>query len=117
MATSKAKQAAPAKGVQTGAMSLFPFGPAVAQACIEMMTESTRFATDRVRSDIETQMAFLSCKSPSDVFKVQSDFVQKAVADYSGFAQRMSKMMSAAAEGATGSMGRAVARRYDDVPL
>jgi hypothetical protein len=114
MATSKTKKAATAKkNAQAGAMTLFPFGSAVTQVWVEMMTEGTRFATDRMRTDLETQMAFLSCTSPGDVFKVQSEFVQKAVEDYSGFAQRMSGMMSTAADGAS----RVVSRRYDDVPL
>ncbi len=63
----------------------------------EIATEWGRFVTDRLQKDIETQRAMLDCRSPSELMKVQTEFYQTAIQQYSEETMRLMQMMSEAA--------------------
>ena len=107
MAARKPKAKKPAEtNAMADAMNSFPLmNPQVWQ---EIMSESAAFMTERLQKDLETQQAMLTCKSPVELINLQSDFVQKALTDYTEEATRMYKLL-------TRTSG--TARDYDDVPL
>lgn len=101
----KAKKAAETNVMADG-MNKFPLmNPQVWQ---EIMSESAAFMTERLKKDLETQQAMLTCKSPVELIKIQSEFVQETLTDYTEEATRMYKLL-------TNTHG--TARDYDDVPL
>ena len=99
------------------ATSFMMGNPALTKAWSDLMAENVRFLSDRLEQDFETQKAMLACKTPADVMKVQSEFFQKAVEDYSGGAQRVFEILTAASTEAVEGAKSSFKRGYDDVPL
>lgn len=88
--------------------------PAVA-LWLEIMAESTRFVSERLQNDLETQQALLRCQSPTDLVQLQSEFFRKTVEQYTSEAQRIFGIMTEAAnDEATMTSTK---RGYDDVPV
>ena len=113
MTTSKKKSSATGSPGLTGAM--MSVNPEAMQTWQEIMTEWGRFVTDRLHQDIETQRALLECKTPTDLMRVQTEFYQNAVKQYSEETMRLMQMFSEAAGKSMAEVGSA--RKYDDVPL
>jgi len=90
---------------------------ASAKAWTEMMTEMTRFVSERLQNDVETQKAMLRCQTPADLMHLQSEFFRKTVEQYTGEAQRLFAIMTEATEGAVKDTKTGTKRGYDDVPL
>lgn len=88
------------------------FAPATAEAWQQIMQESVRFLTRRLEKDFAAQQSFLTCKSPLDVVRLQTEFCQTALEDYSEEATRMVEILAAANGAAT-----ARPRDRDDVPV
>ncbi|SNR32394.1 phasin family protein [Puniceibacterium sediminis] len=86
-------------------------------AWLDLIEESTRFVTERWEQDVKTQQALFACRTPQDLLKLQSDYCQKAIEQYTDQATRMSGKMSGAATQTMGDMSATSARKYDDVPL
>lgn len=84
------------------------FGPKAVEAWQEIINESVSFMTERLEKDLETQRALLNCKTPADLLKVQTDFLESTMAQYSEGAKRFMNLMAKA---------NGTARGYDDVPL
>lgn len=77
----------------------------------DLMTESARFAADRLQQDIAAQQALAACKTPLDVLHLQATFCQRAFLDYNAQAVRAYEIL-------TGTDAHfSVSRAYDDVPL
>lgn len=91
--------------------------PAFAKAWVDIMNESARFLSERLQEDMEAQRALLSCKTPEEVVKVQSDFIFKAMRQYADEAQKMTKIMTEASDELTKEARQSWSRAYDDVPL
>lgn len=108
MAQSKTKKAPAGPDAADLASAMAAFNPMAPEAWQEIMTESARFVSDRLQQDLEAQRALLNCKTPVELLQVQTEFYQKAVAQYAEEAARMMKIM-------TKSPG--AKRGYDDVPL
>jgi hypothetical protein len=89
--------------------------PEAVESWQEIATEWGRFVTDRLQRDMETQRAMLDCRSPSELLKVQTEFYQTAIQQYSEETMRLMQMMSEAA--GKSMSGMKTARKYDDVPL
>jgi len=51
-----------------------------ARIWLEIMAESTRFVSERLQDDLETQKAMLRCESPAELVQLQSEFFRKAAA-------------------------------------
>ena len=114
MATKK-KTASDNAATPTLPNAMMTMAPEAIQSWQEVMTEWGRFVTDRLHQDIETQQAMLNCKTPADVMRVQTEFYQTAVKQYSEETMRLMQMMSDAA--GKSMSNPALKRKYDDVPL
>lgn len=88
--------------------AMVAFNPMAAETWREIMTESARFLSERLQQDMEAQQAMLKCKSPLELLRVQTEFFQKAIADYAKEATRMMQITTKP----TGTK-----RDYDDIPL
>lgn len=108
MADPKQKQARTNTDTEALGRAMGTFGPAAVEAWQEIMTESTRFVTERLQKDAEVQQALLNCKNPTELLQVQTEFYETAVKQYSAEATRMFEIMA---------KGAGIARKYDDVPL
>lgn len=58
------------------------FGNAWLEAFGEVGSELSAFIAERISEDVKTQHEMLHCKSPVELQKLQSRFVQKAIDDY-----------------------------------
>jgi len=113
----KSKTTQDATGPQAFTAAFSALNPAVSTAWAQVFEESARFLTDRLQQDMETQKALLACKTPADLFKVQSEFYQAAVQQYSDEATRLFQMMSTATQEGLDASSLLKGRKYDDVPL
>ncbi|WP_299652507.1 phasin family protein [uncultured Tateyamaria sp.] len=96
------------------AAALSAFNPAAAQAWMEITTECTRFAMDRVQKDFEAQRAMMACTSPVELMELQSSYCRDAAQQYADQATRMVELMTKAA---SGTSPLTTSRKYDDIPL
>lgn len=113
-----AKKTAPAPtGAAEVTSAMAAAAPIAPDALLKVMNESAQFVMARLQRDLETQKALLSCKSPAELLKVQTDFYQTAMQDYSKEAARMFEMMSSAATSSIKEANAPHKRGYDDVPL
>jgi hypothetical protein len=88
-----------------------------ARMWLDIMTESTRFVSERLQNDLETQRAMLRCQSPADLMQVQSEFFRKAMEQYSSEAQRLYEIMTEATGDTTKDVKTGTRRGYDDIPI
>ncbi len=115
MPQSKKKTATKGDSNAKAPSAMMAVTPEAMESWQEIATEWGRFVTDRLQKDIETQRAMLDCRSPSELMKVQTEFYQTAIQQYSEEAMRLMQMMSeAAGKTVTSASTR---RKYDDVPL
>ena len=92
-------------------------GNPAARMWLEIMTESTRFVSERLQNDLETQRAMLRCQSPADLVQVQSEFFRKAMEQYSSEAQRLFQIMTEATGDTVKDTKTSTKRGYDDIPV
>nr|WP_309503471.1 phasin family protein [uncultured Roseovarius sp.] len=90
--------------------------PGVAE-WLNIMTQSAQFVADRLQQDMETQRAFLQCRTPQDVMRLHTEFYKTAMAQYTAEATRMVKAMSEATAETTKQATKLTSRAYDDIPL
>lgn len=93
------------------------FSPAAATAWFDMVQESMRFMTERLEKDLEAQRAMLACTTPQELMQVQSDFMQKAFADYSEETRRMMEILGVSMNVTVKDSVPTTRRGYDDVPV
>ena len=99
------------------AAAMMVVNPVAAKAWMDFMSESAQFVVDRLQQDLDTQKAMLECKSPDELIRIQTEFVIKAMAQYSEEATRMAKMISKATRDVIEDTKYGHSRGYDDVPL
>lgn len=92
-------------------------GPEAMRAWQAVFSESTRFISDRLQQDLETQKAMLACKTPAELLQVQAEFYKTAMDQYAKEAAHLYELMSKATESSLKQAGTAFSRGYDDVPL
>ena len=92
-------------------------GRPAATLWLEVMAESTRFLSERLRTDLETQQAMLRCQTPAEMVQLQSEFLRTAIDQYTTEAQRMFGILSAATDETLKQTRTGTKRGYDDVPL
>ena len=80
---------------------------------LEIMAESISFLSERLEEDMATQKALLECKTPADLMRVQSEFYQTALEQYSAEAGRLMNLLPKIFTGSSSPFSR----EYDDVPL
>lgn len=116
MATS-AKKTETAKSETAALASAMAAGNPAAKLWLEIMAESTRFVSERLQNDHETQKAMLRCRNPADLVQLQSEFFRKAVEQFTSEAQRVFEIMTQASDEVARKTGTGTKRGYDDVPL
>ncbi|MFC4670441.1 phasin family protein [Seohaeicola nanhaiensis] len=84
---------------------------------MEIMAESARFLSARLRADVAAQQAMLACRSPAELFQVQTEFCSTALQDYANEAARIGRKMTETVEDTLTDLKTGRARGYDDVPL
>ena len=114
MAKSKQSDEEDAPAIVAAMMAI---NPVATKAWLDIMSEGTRFVTNRLEQDIETQKALLQCKTPSELIEVQSAFFKAALEQYSSEATRLFQMMSKAGEDTIKDAKKGRKSKYDDVPL
>lgn len=112
MATSK-KTSDNADPVAAAWVALNPMG----KIWLDVMSETVRFLSERLKQDVETQKAMLACKDPADLMKLQADFYRTAMEQYTAEATTMMDILSKSAAGSVGAASFGQKRGYDDVPL
>jgi phasin family protein len=109
------------KTEDTGAPALtaamMAVNPMATQAWLDLMQESSRFLTDRLQQDFETQKAMLACKNPGELLELQAEFLRSAIEQYSDYTNRFFQQMSVATQETVKGARSGRSRRYDDVPL
>jgi len=98
-------------------MTMISANPVLAKAWMDMMSESARFMTERLRTDMETQKAFMACKTPAELVEVQAAFLTTAMEQYSDEAARMLDMTMKASQDIAEDLKSGHSRGYDDVPV
>ena len=91
--------------------------PAASKLWLDIMAESTRFVSERLQNDLETQKAMLRCQTPAELMQLQSEFFRKTVEQYTAEAQRVFEIMTGATQEAVKQTRTGTKRGYDDVPL
>ncbi|MDT8328232.1 MAG: phasin family protein [Roseovarius sp.] len=91
--------------------------PAASRLWLDIIAESTRFVSERLQNDLETQKAMLRCQTPTELMQLQSEFFRKTVEQYTTEAQRLFEIMTEATEGAVKDTKTSAKRGYDDVPV
>lgn len=115
----KSKETHSGEDTATSALTatMTAFNPVAAKAMQEIMSESTRFLTDRLKQDMETQKAILACKNPVELMQVQSAFFKTAMEQYGAYVFRLQKTITSATTDAAKDAGSGHSRGYDDVPV
>lgn len=103
-----------------GVLGNMPFNPMSdpqLKAWSDLGAEMMKFAATRIQRDLDAQKAMLGCKNLEDLRKVQAEFYNEAVKDYSAQIQRTMEVMSGAAKTQVDAVLSSTKRGYDDVPL
>lgn len=91
--------------------------PVFAKTWMDLMTESARFMTERLHSDLEAQKAFMACRTPAEFLEVQAEFLNTAMQQYAREAVRMMDMTMKASTDVSEDLKSGHSRGYDDVPV
>lgn len=70
------------------------FGANWFEMAAEMGREMSTFATARLKLDVEAQNALLHAKGIAEVQKIQTQYLQKAMTDYSSEMAKLLEMMT-----------------------
>nr|WP_176445254.1 phasin family protein [Maliponia aquimaris] len=97
-------------------MTLDAMSGTALKAWTETGAEVLRFSLSRWQQAVEAQMAMMACTGPGEVLKVQTEFYEKALADYRAEAALIAEMM-AAPKTVLDALLPVTKRSYDDVPL
>lgn len=106
-------------GLETPAATaaMMAMNPVFAKAWIDLMSEGARFATERLRADMEMQQAMLACKSPAELMQLQSDFLRRALVQYSEETAKFYQMTFKASSDIAEDVRSGHSREYDDIPI
>jgi hypothetical protein len=97
--------------------ALMSVNPVLAKAWMDLMSEGARFMTERLHTDLETQKAFMACKTPTEFMEVQAEFLNTAMQQYAKEATRMIDMTMKASKDIGDDLQSGHSRGYDDVPV
>ena len=117
MAQSKSTRKHQQAGIPEMTAAFATLNPWVAKSWLEMVSESTRFVTERLQEDLKTQRAMMACRTPAELMQVQTEFCRTAVEQYSAEVTRLFGMMSQAADEGVREVTAGHTRKHDDVPL
>jgi hypothetical protein len=80
---------------------------------LKMVSQGVQFMSMRLGETLKTQGDLLECKSPADVWAVQSEYLQTAVQQYTMAGQGMLELWGDAMRDGM----KLASRKYDDVPV
>lgn len=115
----KSKKADPESAVEVPAAvaTMMAINPVMAKAWMDMMSEGTRFLTDRLRRDLAFQQRLLACRDPMEFMQLQTEFVRETMEHYTEEASRAFKMAFQSAEDIEEDVRHGHKRAYNDVPV
>ena len=97
--------------------AMMAVNPVLTKAWTDILSESARFMTDRLKTDLETQKALMACTTPAELVEVQSAFLNTAVQQYADEAARIFEMTMKASQDVADDLQTGHSRGYDDVPV
>lgn len=97
--------------------SMMSANPVLGKVWMDMFSESARFMTERLRTDLETQKALMACKTPAELVEVQAEFLNTAMRQYADEAARFVDMTAQASKDIAEDLKSGHSRGYDDVPV
>lgn len=97
--------------------TMMTMNPVFAKAWTDMMSESARFMTERLRTDLETQKALMACRTPAELVEVQAAFLNTAVPQYAHETARIFEMTMKASHDIADDLKTDHTRGYHDVPV
>lgn len=65
---------------------------AMMKGTMGLFQETSRFVSDRLTKDLGAMQAFGGCRSPEDIFRVQAEFFDTAIRDYSDEASKVAQI-------------------------
>jgi hypothetical protein len=117
VAKRKSEQTETTVEVPAAMAGMMAINPIAAKAWMDLMSESARFVTERLRRDMQLQKDMLACKNPSELLQIQSDFMREAMEQYAEEASRYFKMAFQSAEDIEEDVKHGHRRDYDDIPV
>lgn len=75
-----------------GFRNMMGMGTAWVEALSDMSAEVAGFVADRIKEDVKTQHKILHCKNAADLQHIQSEFMQKAMDQYTAETGKLVKM-------------------------
>jgi hypothetical protein len=117
MAKKKQPTADTSADVPAAMAAMMSMNPVLAKAWTDIMSESARFMTERLKTDLETQKALMACRTPAELMEVQASFLNTAVQQYADEAARMFEMTMKASQDVAEDLQSGHSRGYDDIPV
>lgn len=105
------------QSVAAMSQAMLAANPALAGIWSELASESARFVSQRLQEDIKAQTAMLACKTPADLAKLQAEFFQTAMSQYTEEVYRIADIMLKATGPIVQLTKTGRSRDYDDVPI
>jgi len=117
MSKPKKTQPQPEVEVPAAVAGMMAVNPIMAKAWMDMMTECSRFVTERLQRDMELQQRLLACRTPLELMQVQQAFLQETMDQYTEEAARAFKMMFKSASDIEDDVRTGHKRAYNDIPV
>ena len=117
MPKSKKAEAESTVEVPAAIATMMAVNPVMAKAWMDLMSEGTRFLTDRLQRDIAFQQRMLACRDPMEFMQLQTEFVRDTMEQYAEEASRAFKMAFQSAEEIEEDVRHGHKRAYNDVPV
>lgn len=67
-------------------------GTAMVESLGDLSSEVLQFVADRIAQDVKTQHEILHCKDVTQLQKIQADFIQKAIEQYTAETVKLAQM-------------------------
>jgi hypothetical protein len=115
----KADKTSPESAIEVpaGVAAMMAVNPVMAKAWMDMMSEGTRFLTDRLQRDMAFQVRLLACRDPMEAMQMQTEFVRETMQQYADEASRVFKMAFQSADDIGEDVSHGHKREHNDVPV
>jgi phasin family protein len=77
---------------KSGMMPMNWFGTTMFEKLAELNSECAQFIADRIKEDVQTQHKMLHCKDADQIKSIQSEFLTKAMEQYSAETGKLVQM-------------------------
>ena len=117
MPKSKKAELESAVEVPAAVATMMAVNPVMAKAWMDLMSEGTRFLTERLKRDLDYQQRLLACRDPMEFMQLQTEFVRETMEQYAEEASRAFKMAFKSAEDIEEDVKHGHKRAYNHVPV